>query len=65
MRMMAQHRYQVSIKADSDYQRYFQKLGVSSVTIELLANKPHKPIKVKLNGSSNVNKGQNDKMLFL
>ncbi|KAF7284289.1 hypothetical protein GWI33_022277 [Rhynchophorus ferrugineus] len=57
MRMMAQHRYQVNIKADSDYREYFHKLGVSSVTIELLSNKPHKPIKVMLNGSSNVNKG--------
>ncbi|XP_030762211.1 DALR anticodon-binding domain-containing protein 3 [Sitophilus oryzae] len=57
MEMVARHRYRVSANYNSDVVKYFYKLGVSSVTVELLSNKPHKPIKVSLKCLSDVNKG--------
>ncbi|XP_066262359.1 DALR anticodon-binding domain-containing protein 3 [Euwallacea similis] len=57
MRLMAQHRYRVNMKSPSDWNELFSKLGIASVTIELLSNKPHKSVKVTLNDLSSANKG--------
>lgn len=57
MRMMAQHRYRINVTSISDWNKYFLTLGTASVTIELLANKPHKPVKISLNDLSGANKG--------
>ncbi|CAH1978035.1 unnamed protein product [Acanthoscelides obtectus] len=57
MRMMAQHKYGVQIKANSPWEVYFEKLGKACVTIELLSNKPQKPMKITENNSQTANKG--------
>ncbi|XP_066143132.1 DALR anticodon-binding domain-containing protein 3 [Euwallacea fornicatus] len=57
MRLMAQHRYRVNMKSPCDWNELFSKLGIASVTIELLSNKPHKSAKVDLNDLSSANKG--------
>jgi len=57
MRMMAQHRFRMQVKETSDWNKYFLTLGIAAVTIELLSNKPHKPIKITLNDLSGANKG--------
>ncbi|XP_050295767.1 DALR anticodon-binding domain-containing protein 3 [Anthonomus grandis grandis] len=57
MQMMAQHKYRMNIKSSTEYHDFFSKLGRASVTIELLTNKPHKPVKVSLNDLSGANKG--------
>lgn len=57
MRLMAEHKYGLRVKSSELWKEYFEKLGVASVTIELLQNKPHKNVKVSLNDLSSVNKG--------
>lgn len=57
MRMMAQHKYGVQIKPDSKWKSYFEELGKASISIEILSNKPSKPIKITLNDLQSSNKG--------
>lgn len=57
MRMMAQHKYGVQLKPDSQWKMYFEELGKASVLIEMLCNKPSKPIKITLNDLQSSNKG--------
>ncbi|KAG5898823.1 hypothetical protein JTB14_018783 [Gonioctena quinquepunctata] len=57
MRMMAQHKYGVQIKPSATWETYFEKLGRGSVTIEMLSNKPQKPIKITQNDLQSANKG--------
>lgn len=57
MRLMAQHKYGMQIKDLPLSQDYFLKLGVASVTIELLQNKPLKATKITLNDLQTSTKG--------
>ncbi|CAH1175761.1 unnamed protein product [Phaedon cochleariae] len=57
MKMMAYHKYHVPAVANQSWNTYFRKLGEASVTIEMLANKPQKPIKITVNDTRSANKG--------
>ncbi|KAJ8921744.1 hypothetical protein NQ315_010654 [Exocentrus adspersus] len=61
MRLMAQHRYKVQVIPNTPREDYFlkivKKLGRSCVTIEMLSNKPNKPVKVSLMDLRTANKG--------
>lgn len=57
MRMMAQHKYGIQVKTNASWENYFDKLGIGSVTIEMLTNKPQKSIKITPNDLQSANKG--------
>ncbi|XP_044258548.1 DALR anticodon-binding domain-containing protein 3 isoform X2 [Tribolium madens] len=52
---MAQHKYGIQVKPS--WGDYFEKLGKSSVVIEMLQNRLHKAIKITLNNLQATNKG--------
>lgn len=49
MRLMAEHKYGVRITSSTGWKEFFEKLGVASVTLHLLQNKPQHTTIVKLN----------------
>lgn len=55
---MAEHKYGLRVKNSTLWKEYFNRLGEASVTIELLQNKPHKNVKIAVNGVNSANKGR-------